>query len=193
MHRLLLGLCILAVTFGAQGCAQGALMPVGGAAELMDSERQVPEYRLGPADRLRVNVFGEEALTGEFLVGGNGRVSLPLIGEVQAQGLTITQFQEEVARVLRDGYINEPRVSAEVLNFRPFYILGEVNQPGEYPYTTNLTVMNAAATAGGFTYRADTRRVFIKRADGDVERAYPLTTTTRVAPGDTIRIGERFF
>ncbi|MDV2687251.1 SLBB domain-containing protein, partial [Alkalihalophilus lindianensis] len=74
-----------------------------------------------------------------------------------------------------------------------FYILGEVNTPGEYPYTNNLTVLNAVATAGGFTYRADNRRVFIKRASGDSEEEFPLTTATRVAPGDTIRIRERLF
>jgi polysaccharide export outer membrane protein len=80
-----------------------------------------------------------------------------------------------------------------VLNYRPFYILGEVNSPGEYPYTNSLTVLNAVATAGGFTYRADNRRVFIKRADADREQEVPLTTSTRVAPGDTIRIRERLF
>ena len=162
-------------------------------SEVAGEVRLVPEYRLGPADKVRVNVFGEEALTGEFLVGGSGKISLPLLGEVQAAGLTISQFQEEIAAALRQGYINNPRVSAEVLNYRPFYILGEVSKPGEYPYTNNLTVMNAVATAEGFTYRADIRRVYIKRADGTSEQAFPLTTATQVAPGDTIRIGERFF
>jgi len=80
-----------------------------------------------------------------------------------------------------------------VLNYRPFYILGEVKKPGEYPYTNNLTVLNAVATAEGFSYRANTRVVYIKRADGVGEQAFPLTTATQVAPGDTIRIGERFF
>lgn len=182
--------------FGVAGCGGGAPVASGPVtlADLQDAPvRSIPEYKLGPSDKLRVNVFGEEALTGEFLVGASGKVSLPLIGEVQAQGLTIAQFQEEVAQALRQGYINEPRVSAEVLNYRPFYILGEVNKPGEYPYSTNLTVLNAVATAEGFTYRADTRRVYIKRADGASEQAYPLSSTTQVAPGDTIRIGERFF
>lgn len=183
----------LALLLGASGCGS-TMSPVASVAAVEDGVvRQVPEYRLGPADKVRVNVFGEEALTGEFLVGGSGKVSLPLIGEVQAAGLTIAQFQEEIAVSLRQGYINEPRVSAEVLNYRPFYILGEVNKPGEYPYTNNLTVLNAVATAEGFTYRADTRRVYIKRADVAGEQAYPLTTATQVAPGDTIRIGERFF
>ena len=175
-------------------CASAPLMPEAGPVAAADGAiRVVPEYRLGPSDKVRVNVFGEEALTGEFLVGGSGKISLPLLGEVQAAGLTISQFQEEIAIALRQGYINEPRVSAEVLNYRPFYILGEVNKPGEYPYTNSLTVLNAVATAEGFTYRADTRRVYIKRADGFAELPFPLTTATQVAPGDTIRIGERFF
>ncbi|WP_309644430.1 polysaccharide biosynthesis/export family protein, partial [Phenylobacterium sp.] len=178
-------LACLAIAFAIVGCAQAPLS-VDPAVPLADGAvRTVPEYRLGPADKVRVNVFGEEALTGEFTVGGSGRISLPLIGEIQAQGLTISQLQESIAQALRQGFINEPRVNAEVLNYRPFYILGEVGKPGEYPYTANLTVLNAVATAEGFTYRADTRRVYIKRADGAFEQAYPLTTATQVAPGDT--------
>lgn len=183
----------LALAFAIGGCAQAPLTLQPTATELDGVVRLVPEYRLGAADKVRVNVFGEEALTGEFLVGGSGKISLPLIGEVQAAGLTIAELQQEIANALSQGYINQPRVSAEVLNYRPFYILGEVNKPGEYPYTNNLTVLNAVATAEGFTYRADTRRVYIKRADGVGEQAFPLTTATQVAPGDTIRIGERFF
>lgn len=182
----------LMMTVGLAACAQGPAAPEPQAV-VESAVRVVPEYRLGPSDKIRVNVFGEEALTGEFLVGGNGKLSLPLVGEVQAAGLTISEFQAEVAEALKQGYINEPRVSAEVLNYRPFYILGEVNKPGEYPYTNNLTVVNAVATAEGFTYRADTRRVYIKRADAAGEQEFPLTTATHVAPGDTIRIGERYF
>lgn len=153
----------------------------------------VEEYRLGVADKVRVTVFGEDALTGDFLVGGNGKISLPLIGETQAAGLTIAQFQGEVGSALRQGYITDPRVSAEVLNYRPFFILGEVKNPGTYPYTHDLTVLNAVATAGGFTYRADTRRVFVKHGDRSAENVFGLTASTRVAPGDTIRIRERLF
>lgn len=155
--------------------------------------REVAAYRLGAGDRVRVITFGEEALTGEFQVGGSGKVSLPLVGEVQAAGLTIPEFQKGVEAALKDGYLKEPRVSVEVLNYRPFYILGEVNKPGEYPYTNGLTVMNAVATAEGFTYRANMKKVFIKRADSENEEAFPLTSTTPVAPGDTIRVAERFF
>lgn len=155
--------------------------------------RVLPEYRLGSGDKVRVITFGEEALTGEFFVGGSGNVSLPLVGEVKAQGLTVPEFQTAIETSLRNGYLKDPRVSVEVLNYRPFYILGEVETPGEYPYTNGLSVLNAVATAGGFTYRANTKRVFIKRADSTNEREFPLTPLTPVAPGDTIRITERFF
>jgi len=187
LRTIIVGL-VLASALAA--CAQG---PVAGPGMVEAATREVPEYRLGPADKIRINVFGEAALTGEFLVGGNGKISMPLIGEVQAAGLTISMFQDEIATALRQGYITQPRVSAEILTYRPFYILGEVNKPGEYPFTNNLTVLNAVATAEGFTYRANTKIVYIKRAGSDGEQPYPLTTATQVAPGDTIRIGERFF
>lgn len=182
---------LLALALGA--CVQGVAS--GSAAGLAREgvAQAVVEYRLGAADKVRVTVFGEEALTGDFLVGGNGKISLPLIGETQAAGLTIAEFQAEVADALRQGYITAPRVNAEVLNYRPFYILGEVKTPGAYPYTNDLTVLNAVATAGGFTYRADLRRVFIKRGDSASDDEFALTTSTRVAPGDTIRIRERLF
>lgn len=173
------------------GCAGAVVIADPGIGAT--SENVLPEYQLGSGDRLRVNVFGEDSLSGEYLVSGAGRVALPLIGEVPAAGLTVGLFSDAVAARLRDGYINEPRVSAEVLNYRPFYILGEVGTPGTYPYTSALTVLNAVATAGGFSYRADQRRVFIRRAGESLEREIPLAATTMVLPGDTVRIGERFF
>ena len=155
--------------------------------------REVPEYRLGSGDKVRVITFGEESLSGEFFVGGSGKVSIPLVGELPALGLTAREFQASVETALKEGYLKEPRVSVEILNYRPFYILGEVEKPGTYPYTSGLSVVNAVATAGGYTYRANTKRVFIKRPDSDKEEEYPLESNTPVAPGDTIRIAERFF
>ena len=151
------------------------------------------EYRLGAGDQLRIIVFGEDDLSGEFVVDGRGTVSLPLIGEIDAGGLTPREFQQAFAAALRDGYLNDPRVSVEVINFRPYYILGEVEAAGEYPFSDGLTVMNAVATAGGFTYRANRRVVFIRHAGSDQEVEVPLLAVTEVQPGDTIRIGERFF
>jgi polysaccharide export outer membrane protein len=152
-----------------------------------------PDYQLGSGDKVRVTVYGEPSLSGEFYVTGSGVVSLPLIGEVKAAGLGLRQFQDAVQTALSDGYLKEPRVSAEVLDFRPFYILGEVTKPGTYPYTSGLTVLNAVATAGGFTYRADKGKVYIKRKGETSESKSELSPTVIVQPGDTIRIGERFF
>lgn len=152
-----------------------------------------PDYQLGSGDKVRVTVYGEPSLSGEFFVTGSGQVSLPLIGEVRAAGLSVRQFQDAVQTALNDGYLKEPRVNAEVLNFRPFYILGEVTKPGTYPYTSGLTVLNAVATAGGYTYRADKKSVFVKHIGETEETKMELSPATTVAPGDTIRIGERFF
>jgi len=151
------------------------------------------DYLLGAGDKIRIIVYGEEALSGQFVVSGNGNVSLPLIGEVNANGLTVAAFQGAVEQSLRQGYLKEPRVSVEVLTFRPYYILGEVNKPGEYPYSNGLTAMNAIATAGGFTYRAQTKKLFIRRAEGGEEVSVPLNSTTPVSPGDTLRVVERIF
>ena len=151
------------------------------------------DYVLGSADKIRLTVFGEPSLTGEYFVSSSGVVSLPLAGDVQATGLTLRDFHDRVVKVLQDGYLKDPKVSLEVLTFRPFYILGEVSKPGQYPYTSGLTVFNAVATAGGFTYRANTHKVLIKRATETAEHEVTLSSETTIAPGDTIRIPERFF
>lgn len=150
------------------------------------------DYTLGSGDKLRVIVFGEQDLSGEFDVTGTGKVSLPLIGQVQATGLTLNQFEDEIANKLKEGYLTSPKVSVEVLNYRPFYIIGEVDKPGEYPYTNGMSVLNAVAVAGGFTYRARQDQVFITRG-GDAEREMAAGQTVPVLPGDIVRIPERFF
>ncbi len=164
------------------------LAPAGGFAQGSGAE-----YRLGSGDQVRVIVFDEPSLSGEFIVDGAGRVSLPLIGDVGAGGLTLREFEEAIETGFRDGYLRDPRVSAQVLNYRPYYILGEVEASGEYPYTDGLTVLNAVATAGGFTYRARRGTVFIKRAGEEEFTQMELSASTLVQPGDTIRIAERFF
>lgn len=157
------------------------------------TSRSVGDYQLGSGDRIRLSVFGEDELSGEYVVSGAGILSIPLAGDINARGQTITEVQRAVEQALRQGYILNPQVSAEVLTYRPFYVLGEVNRPGTYPYAVGLTVLNAVATAGGFTYRGDTRRVFIRRDGSLNEEAFVLSSSLQVAPGDTIRIGERLF
>ena len=162
-------------------------------AATAEVEKALEDYKLGSTDQVRVIVFGEDALSGQFSVSSTGKMAMPLIGDIPAAGLTITQLQTEIAEALKQGYLKDPKVSVEVMTYRPFYILGEVNKPGTYPYTTGLTVQNAVATANGYTYRANTKKVFIKRESEKDEKAYPLNSTIPVAPGDTIRIGERLF
>ena len=154
---------------------------------------EVSQYRLGPGDKVRLIVLGQDNLGGEFSVSAAGILSLPLIGDLPAAGRTLSDVQSDITAKLADGYINDPKVSLEVINFRPFYILGEVNKPGEYPYEAGLTVLNAVAEAGGFTYRANEHRVYIRSDKQTDEAAYDLTPQMTVAPGDTIRIKERHF
>ncbi|HEX7820397.1 MAG TPA: polysaccharide biosynthesis/export family protein [Sphingobium sp.] len=150
-------------------------------------------YQLGPGDKIKVNVFNEETLSGEFNVGSEGTVSLPLIGEVTAKNKTPQQLATEVQSRLADGYLREPKVSVEVSAYRPFFILGEVKAPGQYPYASGMTVLNAVATAQGFTPRAARKVAFVRRAGASEEVPMALTPTLRVMPGDTIRLGERYF
>lgn len=154
---------------------------------------QNTEYTLGSGDRIRLTVYGESDLSGEFEVSGAGTVSLPLIGDVAAQGLTLQQLQQSIVARLRDGYLVDPRVSIDVLNYRPFYTVGEISQPGSHPYVNGLNVISAIAISGGYTYRADQGRVFITRAGASEELEFPTAQNIRVLPGDVIRVPERFF
>jgi len=190
INKLIGPLLFLSLGLLLTGCETTAM--TDGNSDLRET-REVAEYVLGPGDKIRVIVFAEDNLSGEFVVDGAGSISMPLIGEVRANGKSIRELQRSVETSLLQGYLNDPKVSAEVLNFRPYYILGEVEESGEYPFSTGLTVVNAVATAGGFTYRANTRAVYIKRAGDSKEVQYILTTTTPVQPGDTIRIIERRF
>lgn len=151
------------------------------------------DYKLGSGDRLNVRVFNEPTLSGEFVVDGSGIVSLPLVGEIYTEGMTVREFQRAYKDALEPDYLNDARLAVEVLNYRPYYILGEVQRPGEYPYSAGLTVLNAVATAGGFTYRANRKVVYVRTIDGEGEIKVELTPVTRVQPGDTIRIDERLF
>jgi polysaccharide export outer membrane protein len=119
---------------------------------------------------------------------------MPLLGSIEGGNKTARELELLIADSLtRGGYLVDPRVAVQIIQFRPYFILGEVGAPGAYPYMTGLTIRMAVATAKGFTYRANTRRVYIQRAGESVERFYELTPTTAVLPGDTIRIVERFF
>jgi protein involved in polysaccharide export with SLBB domain len=153
----------------------------------------MPGYTLGPGDKLRITVYDEQGLTGDYVVSARGTVSLPLAGEIPAAGETIDQFQAALTSRLAKGILNDPQVAAEIVEYRPFFILGEVNKPGQYPYSVGLTVYSAVATAQGFTYRANTRKVLIRHAGESSEHRVRIGAATPVMPGDTVRVLERFF
>ncbi len=151
-------------------------------------------YRLAPGDKLRITVYNETALTGEYSINTAGNVAMPLIGDVPAKGDGVEKLTAAITAKLAGGYVKDPRVSVEVLNYRPYYILGEINKPGEFPYSVNLTVEQAVAAAGGFTYRANRTTAFVRRAEQAAEGRVALRgAPVYVKPGDTIRIGERYF
>jgi polysaccharide export outer membrane protein len=150
-------------------------------------------YTLDSGDKLRIVVFGQDGITNSYLVGADGYVNLPLIGNVPARGSNTVQLAKMITERLKQGYVREPHVSVEVEAYRPFFILGEVTTPGQYPYVANMTAETAVAIAGGFSPRADKRKVQLSRnmpgqqVRGDVPLNYPLR------PGDTIVVKERWF
>ena len=177
----------------ARGLAQASHLPL--EAMLADPPRVIlaAGNSHGDEDRLRVVVFGQDGITNSYTVDAGGNVNLPLIGTVPARGTTTQQLAKSIADRLRQGYVREPHVTVEVETYRPFFILGEVTTPGQYPYVANMTVETAVAIAGGFSARASkktvelTRNSTMQRMRGDVPLSYPLQ------PGDTIVVKERWF
>jgi polysaccharide export outer membrane protein len=151
------------------------------------------DYVLGTGDEVRLTVYGEDDLSGQYTVGSTGVVALPLVGNVDAAGHTVGQFEAAVRAKLVEGYIKDPRVSAQVVNYRPFFILGEVAKPGSYPYVNGMTVLSAVATAGGYTYRADHGDIRVIRASDPSKTEQDVEQNGAVMPGDIVRVTERFF
>lgn len=163
------------------------------AASQAPTPDSISAYTLGSGDKVRVTVFGHEDLSGEFEVDGSGNISLPLIRNVKAEGLTVRQLEQSITERLSPDYLINPSVSVEVLNYRPFYIYGEVTKPGSYPFVNGMTVVNAVAMAGGFTYRARTGSVRIVRAGDPQRKPVDADKDTPVLPGDIIEVPERYF
>jgi polysaccharide export outer membrane protein len=154
---------------------------------------QMPGYLLGPGDKLKLTVYGETDLSGEFAVDGSGFVRLPLIGQIRAGGYTSSQLEAVIGSALAQGYLKSPRVSVEVSAYRPFYIIGAVNRPGQYPYVDHMNAMNAVALAGGFTNGAVESVVFVRREGSNQEVELPVDRTTQIYPGDVVRVHTTFF
>ena len=190
VRYVLVGSCGLVLAFGLGAAAQTAPKPVAVTSQAADPTR---DYQLGAGDKIRVDVFGEDNLSGPFTVSSVGTLDFPLIGSVSVEGKTVGEVAELVRSRLQGGFLRQPRVTAEVMTYRPFYILGEVTKPGEYPYEAGMTIEKAIATAGGYTFRANQRRALLRHSADNVAHRIDVDSSTWVEPGDTIRIPERLF
>ena len=190
-------LIALTLSLGLAGCGGGSgssVVPPGQSPSLNATATKLPvsAYRLGSGDRIRVNIFRHDDLSGEFALDDAGNFAMPLIGEVHAGGQTTRDLEQRIADKLKDGYLVDPQVSVEVLNYRPFYILGEVKQPGSYQFVNGMTVLNAVALSGGFTYRAAQDSIVVRRGGANAAGVV-VTGDSAILPGDVIEVPERFF
>lgn len=183
----------LLATLLLTGCGAGSVTSSATPPSPTAAASDPSAYRLGANDKVRVIVFGEDQLSGEYQVDSTGSVALPLVGEISAAGKSPREFEEAVRTAYANGYVRDPKISIEVLDFRPYYILGEVKKPGEYPYRTGLTVISAIAAAEGYTYRANTAAVLIDRPGQAGQLKVRATANEPIYPGDVITVNERFF
>lgn len=150
-------------------------------------------YRLGPGDQVRIIVFGQPDLSGVFRLDGDGLISMPLINNIDAKGLSAEELQKRIVAKLTPNYLKNANASVDILSYRPFYIVGEVSRPGSYAYVNGMTAINAVALAGGFTYRADEDGFEIKRNVNGTTDVVDAGPETPIQPGDVITVDERWF
>jgi polysaccharide export outer membrane protein len=150
-------------------------------------------YNLSSGDMVRINVFNQPDLSGDYLLDGEGRFSMPLIGSVEAEGLTPSELERLLVDKYRPDYLVNPRIFIQVMNYRPYYLMGEVRGTGAFPYQAGMTYLTAIAIAGGFTYRAKQGHVIVIRGDDPEQNELKLSVEEKVQPGDIIRVEERLF
>jgi polysaccharide export outer membrane protein len=194
MSRLAGGLA-MAVALALVGCTTPPPTAQPATAEELQAmavaATTTPPLQRG--DKLRITVYGEDKITGDYEVDPGGNVTLPLAGTVHAGGMTREAFQRELTQKLRSQYLKEPKVTIDVIAFRPIYVMGEVEHPGEYPFRGGLNIVTATALAGGVTYRGSRTNVLIQHPNESAPRQYPLEPTVPVFPGDIIHVPERIF
>jgi protein involved in polysaccharide export with SLBB domain len=176
--------CIGVALAGCAGGGGGGSLPL-----LPQSAANEGAYHLGPGDKLKINVFGSEDLSGDAVVGDTGVLSLPLIGDIKAVGLTPAQLSTAMKVKLADGFMRDPKVSVSVTTYRPVYVMGEVTRPGEYPYASGMSVLNAIALGGGYSYRANQEYAIVTRDNHE----YRASGTSHIGAGDIVRVPERYF
>jgi len=185
-------LAILAIGLQVAGCYTD-YGPVSAEPEPILRSSNVATH-LQAGDTLKVNIYGEEALSGSYVIDPSGNITMPLVGSIGAAGRTRSELQREITSKYVSGkYLQEPKVTVDVTAYRPIYVVGETLRPGAYPYTSGLNVLTAITQAGGLTYRASRDTVFVQHAGEEVWQMYPLSASVVIAPGDLIRVPERYF
>ena len=184
MNRVGGGAIAMLICIAASGCA-------GGARDLPQLSAAAPAaYHLGPGDQLRISVQGLDAMNNTYTIGDTGAIAMPLVDVIPAEGKTVRELELAIAsRLLERKIVLEPKVNAQIQTYRPFFVLGEVQRPGAYPYVPGMSVMTAASLAGGYTFRANTKTAIIKRASTEGR----ATSDTPVLPGDIVQIRETWF
>lgn len=182
----------LTVLAALGACSDGTSMGTG-LDEPKIARTDLRSYRLGVGDKVRLNVFGEAELSGTFEISSTGQISLPLVGEIPAAGLDVNGLREVAVRQLSNGYLKNPKLTVEVVAYRPIYVHGEVKSGGEFPFKNGLRLRDAIALAGGYTYRANQGYVVLARDGTRQETRVRMPTEMFVMPGDNIRVPERYF
>jgi polysaccharide biosynthesis/export protein len=187
--QLLLALCV-----ALAGCGGGATLgPVTESEQKAIVDASTSSPRLQPGEKIRVTVYGEASLSGDYQIDPSGFISLPLAGPVKAAGLTQAELEQALAKKFRTEYLKNPKVTVTIAEFKPFYIIGEIEKPGAYPYASGLNILSAIAIAGGTTYRASKSTVLIQHPGEGGLREYPLAASVPILPGDIIKIPQRYF
>ncbi len=192
--RLLICGGLLAISLSLFGCGTPGDQGPATQADLeavATAATAVPRFQGG--EKIKITVYNEPSLSGDYDIDPNGVVSLPLAGTVRAVGLTQPQFEQELAKKFKSEYLRNPKVTVTILKFRPIYFVGEVKSPGEYQYKPGLNILTAMALAGGGTYRANRDYVLIQHAGESGMKEYPQAATTMILPGDLIKVPERYF
>ncbi|RPH97024.1 MAG: polysaccharide export protein [Lysobacterales bacterium] len=186
MRLVALALLILLTTSGLRAQEEEPPVAVPGA-----SNESV--YRLGAGDRVSITVFNQQDLSGEYALDEKGGFSMPLIGAVDAEGLSSSELEQLLVGRFKPDYLVNPRIYVQVLTYRPYYLVGEVGRTGSFPYVAGMSYLKAVAIAGGFTYRAKQDYVFVVRADDPLQQEVRVDVNEKVQPGDIIRVAERMF
>jgi protein involved in polysaccharide export with SLBB domain len=189
------GTVVASLLLALVGCVSSKTAPIGetASAYAADNPQQALMLPLAAGDKIRVTVYGEDRISGEYQIDPDGMISLPLAGTIMAAGLTKPALETALADKLAGKYLRNPKVTVDVVTFRPFYVLGEVQKPGEYPFRSGLNVLSAIAIAGGTTYRANTSKVYIQRFGSTDLVEFAQSPTITVMPGDVVRVPERYF